>query len=211
MIGASTQRRTQWRTACLIGLTTVAMSGCGGSSRSSTVGSGSSVGKSATTPIHGATGPAGGATGSTGVKTGLTVPTRSQFIVEADRICGNASRQLNPQQARLDATLKTEQSQDTPAHRAALGAALREETGLVRPQLDRLSALTPPPGDRAAIARYIATVAAEADLTDQFATAVEANDGPGVTRLATKLTQGKATATRLAKGYGFKICGTSKA
>lgn len=195
------------RAACLIALSVAALSACGGSSSSSTVASGDSPGSSAATPRTGATGPAAGATGTVSRS---AAPSRAQFIVEADRICGAASTQLDPQQARLNDALKVEQNVDTAAHRAALASALREETGLVRPQLDRLRALKPPAGDGATIAGYIAAVSSEADLTDQFAAAVAANDGAHLTQLASELTQGKATATRLAEGYGFKVCGNSK-
>jgi hypothetical protein len=212
------RQRVPWRAACVVGLTAAAVSGCGssGSGSPSTASTAPSASAGATAPAGttavgtGATGAPVGVTGGTGATGGSAVATKAQFIAMADKVCRAASSQLKTRQTAVNAAAKLEAKHDTAAHRAALAAAVREETALARPQLDQLRALTPPAADRSVVAKYIAAVASNADLIDQFAAAIDANSGRGVSVASAKLAEGKATADGLAQGYGFKVCGNPK-
>jgi hypothetical protein len=172
----------------LMVLVSVFVAGCGGSS---------SPGRStaATTPPGPSTAPASAA------------PTRAAFIAQADRICRTSAGLLNAQQRTIDAALQADQTSDTPANRAALAAALRRDEILVTPQLNRLRVLAPV-ADRVVVGRYLASVASQIQLIEQFAVAVEKQDRPALNVIAQQLTQGKATATSLAQGYGLQVCGS---
>jgi hypothetical protein len=134
--------------------------------------------------------------------------TNAQFVARADAICQSARAKLTPLQATLGRELQAEQASDTAAHRAAVAATFRQSTQVASPLLDRLRTIAPPPSDGAAMAKYLSGVASQITLIDKFADAVLANDAEAVTTLGHEITQGKASVNALARGLGFKICGS---
>jgi hypothetical protein len=135
------------------------------------------------------------------------LPTRAQFIAQADRICRGSAGLLNAQQHAIDVALQNAQTADTPANRAALASALRHDEALVTPQIDRLRVLAPV-ADRVVVDTFLAAVASQVRLIEQFAVAVERQDRPALPLISQQLTQGKATATGLAQAYGLRVCGS---
>jgi hypothetical protein len=131
----------------------------------------------------------GGSTEASGA-----APTKAVFIKEGDEICTNDENELNEEieafakENDIDLT-KEELSSDQEAE-------LFQELVLpnIAKQGEDLAALTPPEGDEETLE----------ELTDTLATEVEeAEDegsGPGSDTLA--------GATKLAKAYGFKSCGS---
>jgi hypothetical protein len=136
-------------------------------------------------------------------------PTKAQFIARADRICRQANALLKQPASNVAAAVNDEERTDTAAHRAAVVTALREESALARPQLDRLRALTPPAPDHAAVGNYLAAVAGQISLTDQLAAAFQSDDTSAIASVAQQIPRNHTTVDSLAQGYGFKVCGHS--
>ncbi len=134
--------------------------------------------------------------------------TKGTFIAQAHAICQAGRIKLTRQQSVVDAVTRAEQSSDTPANRDALAAALDKFVRIASPELDQLRALEPPASDRVVISKYLAGVAPQISLLEQFVTAVRSNDAQAVQMLATQLQQGKALVQGLGQGYGFKVCGS---
>ncbi|HEX3873881.1 MAG TPA: hypothetical protein VHW26_07030 [Solirubrobacteraceae bacterium] len=213
---------------CLAGLTAAAVCGCGGSSSGPSTAATAPIAPGTTAPIaSGTTAPiapapagtsgsalAGGLPGASGA-TGATTPTappspaRARFITQADRVCLTTDNELEVAQAKVDTAVKAEQKKSTTGHRKALAAGMRGETSLAKTELTRLRALRPPAADRAVVAKYLAAVASQVQLVDQFAKAVDDDDAAGVTTTSAKLTLGETTVDDLAGAYGFKVCGST--
>jgi hypothetical protein len=189
--------RASLRAACLAGLSSLAVAGCGGSSSSTSTG--------VATPRSTPTTPTTSSTATSSA--GGTSSARAKFITQADQVCAAAERSLVAPQKKVDAALKAEQSNGTAAHRAALSAAVRETSSVARAELARFRALSPPAVDRQVIAAYLAAVAGQAELVNQLAAAVSANKGSAVTTVGDELAAGKTRVDQLAQAYGFNVCG----
>jgi hypothetical protein len=135
-------------------------------------------------------------------------PTKAQFIAKADAICaaGNGSH-ADAEQKKIDAAVRADQTNDTPAARDAVATGLEAEVAIANPLLDRLRALTPPTADRVVVSRYLAVMASQINLVDQLSTAIAGDDAATVTTVSQQVTDGKANLNGLAQGYGFKVCG----
>jgi hypothetical protein len=160
------------------------MAGCGGSSGTTSSGSSSSA------------------------RTSAPALTKSEFISQADAICGQAKVKGKAEVDAVNAAVKAEQGNDSAANRQALGNALNREIQVAKPVLDQLRALQPPPGDRVVIAKYLGAVASNISLAQQFVTAVESDESQAMQTISQQINQGTSTADGLAQGYGFKVCGS---
>jgi hypothetical protein len=126
--------------------------------------------------------------------------TKAEYIVEADGLCTAEGAALAPILKQYDA-INSINSTDS-AHAAALVTS----ADMVKTSfLSRLRALTPPPADRAALAKVWDTYSTFIQQTQQFAAAVRDDNFD----LADKLAAPPADASyeRLAHAYGFTVCG----
>jgi hypothetical protein len=132
--------------------------------------------------------------GSTEADSGGTAPTKAAFIKEGDEICTDEENELNKEieafaeENNLDLK-KDELSSDQETE-------LFQELVLpnIAKQAEELAALTPPEGDEETIE----------DLTDTLTSEVEEAEDAGGKPAADTL----AGATKMAKAYGFKSCGS---
>jgi hypothetical protein len=192
----------------------VGLGGCGGSSSTPTTAATTTPeatsGTALASGLPGATGTAG-TTGTTGTTTPTVAvsPARARFVIQADGVCLRTDNQLEVEQAKVDLAVKAEQDKSTPAHRKSLASAMHAETSLAKAELTELRALKPPAADRAIVARYLAVVASQVKLVDEFAEAVNANNAAGVTTVSAELTLGEKPLESQAQAYGFKVCGST--
>jgi hypothetical protein len=126
--------------------------------------------------------------------------TKAEYIVEADGLCTAEGTELAPILKQYDA-INSINSTDS-AHAAAL---VTSADTIKTSFLSRLRALTPPPPDRAALAKVWDTYSTFIKQTQQFAAAVRDDNFA----LADKLAASPADASyeRLAHAYGFTVCG----
>jgi hypothetical protein len=132
--------------------------------------------------------------GSTEADSGGAAPTKAAFIKEGDEICTDEENELNKEieafaeENNLDLK-KDELSSDQETE-------LFQELVLpnIAKQAEELAALTPPEGDEETIE----------DLTDTLTSEVEEAEDAGGKPAADTL----AGATKMAKAYGFKSCGS---
>jgi hypothetical protein len=138
----------------------------------------------------------GGTTGggSTESETDGGAPTKTAFIKEADQVCGKAETELTKE---VKAFAKEEgiplAGSEEPSE--AQQTELFQQVILpnIGKQGEDLAALTPPAGDEATIEELTSTL-------EQEVTEAEEEGGLGEEALA--------GATKLARAYGFKICGS---
>ena len=130
--------------------------------------------------------------GSTEADGGGAAPTKAAFIKEADKVCGDAENELTEEVTEFaekhDIPLEKEPSKDQQTE-------LFQEVVLpnIARQGEELAALTPPEGDEGTIEGLTST------LEDEV---VEAEEEGGVGDGAL------AGATKQARAYGFKTCGS---
>jgi hypothetical protein len=200
-VGGITDRRL-WRSALLVGLTCVAVAGCGSSSSSSgSTGTATSAG----TAAGGSTSstPSSGSSGSAGA----TSPAKAKYIAQADQVCNAADTALASPQERVNAALKAEQTKGTAAHRQALASAVRAEAAAAAAEVSQLRKLSPPSGEGTGAGDYVAAVASQVKLIDQLAATVAANNGTALKSVGDQLAAGRTKVDQLAQAYGYKICG----
>jgi hypothetical protein len=144
---------------------------------------GSSSSSSSTTSTDGGSTAAGG-----------EAPTKAVFIKEADAICGEDEDELVKEAEDFAEEKGIEIKKEEPSE--ALQAELFREVVLpnIGRQAEDIAALTPPEGDEETIE----------ELTDTLSSEVaEAEEEDGVPAQDTL-----AGATKQAKAYGFKVCGS---
>jgi hypothetical protein len=141
-------------------------------------------------------GTTGGSTESTGGSTESSggAPTKAAFIKEGDEICTDDENELNKE---IEAFAKEE---GIDLEKGELSSDQETELfqELVLPnigkQAEELGALTPPEGDEETIEELTDTLASEVEEAE------DAGGKPGSDTLA--------GATKMAKAYGFKACGS---
>jgi len=132
--------------------------------------------------------------GSTEADSGGTAPTKAAFIKEGDEICTDDENELNKE---IEAFAK-ENNIDLSKDELSSDQETELFQELVLPNIakqgEELAALTPPEGDEETIE----------DLTDTLESEVEEAEDAGGKPSDDSL----AAATKKAKAYGFKSCGS---
>jgi len=138
---------------------------------------------------------AAGATGATAARS------RAEFIVAADALCKTAHSRQGAVHGR--ANKKTTAAQLVPL--------LRAQAGIAKGLAGSLGKLTPPPGDSAAVGRFVHSVTELSIFSTALANSIHANHAYAARALALKLSSWRQQETLLGQGYGYKICanGTS--
>jgi hypothetical protein len=120
-------------------------------------------------------------------------PTKAAFIKEADKVCGDAENELTEEVTEFakEHNIPIEKSEPNEDQQTELF----QEVVLpnIARQAEELAALTPPEGDEGTIEDLTSTLESEVE---------EAEDEGGVSDTAL------AGATKKARAYGFKICGS---
>jgi len=140
-----------------------------------------------------------GATGATGAT--ATRTSRAQFIAAADVLCKTAHSRQGAVHGR--ANKHTTATQLVPL--------LRAQAGIAKGLAGSLGKLTPPPGDAAAVGRFVQSVTELSIYSTALANSIRANHAFAARALALKLSSWRQRETLLGQGYGYKICanGTS--
>jgi hypothetical protein len=132
--------------------------------------------------------------GSTEADSGAAAPSKAAFIKEGDEICTDDENELNEE---IEGFAK-ENNLDLSKDKLSSDQETELFQELVLPniarQAEELAALTPPEGDEETIE----------DLTDTLTSEVEEAEDAGGKPAADTL----AGATKMAKAYGFKSCGS---
>jgi hypothetical protein len=131
--------------------------------------------------------------GSTESDSGGGAPTKAAFIKEADEVCGDAETELTEEVKEFAKEHHIPISGEKPTEAQQTELFQRVILPNIAQQGEEIAALTPPEGDESTIEELTST------LEDEVGEAEE-EGGLGEEALA--------GATKLAKAYGFKTCGS---
>jgi hypothetical protein len=126
-------------------------------------------------------------------------PTRAQYIARADPICAAAKKRAPTK--RILALIG-----QFPTPTAEIARLLRETVQIVNQVHDQLSALTPPPADKAAIARWIGQATAIGGMLSTAAVQVERGDLVAAATSEGDINVATVDPTTFAKNYGLRDC-----
>jgi hypothetical protein len=135
-------------------------------------------------------------------------PTRAQYVARTDRLCkaSNArTRALNVQLLRAAAGARNDREL-----LRRLAPILQRGYGKVRDTAAAFQASNPPPDDAAAIERIRAAYDKQAEQLRRLAAAARAGDAARFRTLSDEQRKVVTRARRLARGYGFRECGSVK-
>jgi hypothetical protein len=136
------------------------------------------------------------------------VPTKAQYIAQADAICRTLKSQQAPLKARVRALNGS--SQNTPSAIKALAPLVHQSVRFSRAADAKLESLSKPTGERGTIEKLLAGYSEEARHATNFADALE-HEERGAWEAAEKaLAKTLGLDRSLAHGYGFKVCGNSE-
>ncbi len=148
----------------------------------------------------------GGATKATSTTTTPTasgpVPTRAQFIAQADAICQAARASLSTLPTKSLIALG-----DTPKAFAAAAPLFRQIRSVEQAELGRLQGLRLPAGDNTEVTAYLQEGTQAVLLVGQIADAFAKGDKVALVAAEKEGNRRGAVAKGLAQGYGFKVCG----
>jgi hypothetical protein len=162
----------------------VVAAGCGGGGSSSSSSSG-------TTSSH--ANQSGGAT-------------KAAFIKEADAVCTRYQAERQPIADEMQ-SLETVAEPENPANLTKLGKLLSKALGAAEVELESIRELEVPAGDEATIEKLFGTAEKGNRLVAEGAAALEEGDLKRFGELVGEGEAINAQATKLAEGYGLKVCG----
>jgi hypothetical protein len=139
------------------------------------------------------TGSTSGGTTEAESDSGGAAPTKAAFIKEADKVCGDAEAELTEEVTEFAKEHNIPLGNEEPDEAQQTQLFQRVILPNIAKQGEEIAALTPPEGDEATIEDLTST------LEDEVAEAEE-EGGLGEEALA--------GATKKAKAYGFKTCGS---
>jgi ABC-type glycerol-3-phosphate transport system substrate-binding protein len=136
----------------------------------------------------------GGTSSSSSSDSGGEAPTKAVFIKEADKVCGEAEDELvkEVEDFAKENGIPLEKEEPSEAQQGELFRAVVLPN--IGRQAEEIAALTPPEGDEGTIEDLTDT------LSEEVAEAEEESGAPADDTLA--------GATKKAKAYGFKTCGS---
>jgi hypothetical protein len=127
---------------------------------------------------------------------------RADYIRAADRICGDAGK--------IGAAMsQSVQEALTQGNVAGAAQAINQFQPTFRKHLDRLAALPAPQGQEAKAKEVVAALNSTADDVASEARALQNNDQKLLDEVIASLRSKQARAQKLAKAYGFKVCGSA--
>jgi hypothetical protein len=129
--------------------------------------------------------------------------TKAEYIAQADAIC-QQYQALGDKTDQMLSALGTIDS-DEEAEQAA--GIVRQSVVELRPTVQALQRLEPPPRDAQVIGTYLSIVSAQLGENADLADAYEAHDAPESQTIVDRIARDTAKQEGLAQGYGFKVCG----
>jgi hypothetical protein len=158
---------------------------------------------SALVVVAGCGGGGGKSTGGTSEsgRSSTTAPTpaltRAEFLARGDRLCQSYRAQVR--------AIPAPSASATPAETVAY---LRALATVATRLLTQFSALTPPPGDAAAVNQYLSSMKTQIQLTNQVADELSGGNAAAAKAHLQSLQRAAPQVRALAHGYGFKVCGS---
>jgi hypothetical protein len=135
-------------------------------------------------------------------------PTREEYIAEADAFCKEANAEAKGMNERLQEAARSE---STPRKQlAAIVPILEEGYEVQRRSRSEFKQIPHPPADREIVQRMHAAFDAQTDLVGRLLEAAEEGDLARFRTLTREQDRVKVEARGLARGYGFKECGSGK-
>jgi hypothetical protein len=135
-------------------------------------------------------------------------PTRAQFIAGTDRVCATSNRrtrELNQQLARAAAGAR-----DDRDLLRRLAPILQRGYGRVRDNAIAFRTAEPPAADAARIEAIRRLYDRQAEFVSKLAAAARRGDSRAFARLSNEQRQVTSRARRLARAFGFKVCGSTR-
>ncbi len=139
---------------------------------------------------------------------GADTPTRAQFIAGTDRVCATSNRRtrvLNGQLARAAAGAR-----DDRDLLRRLAPILERGYGRVRDNAIAFRTAEPPAADAAEIERIRRLYDRQAEFVRKLAAAARRGDARTFATLSDEQRQVVTRARRLARAFGFKVCGSTR-
>jgi hypothetical protein len=133
------------------------------------------------------------------------IPTRAQFIAQADAIC----RRLRAEQAPLKARVAALQGLSERARSTfkTLASLLRQSIALARAADTRFAAIPRPVGDAATIDKLLAIHSEEVTEATNYANALDSYQRSAWEAAGAALTKAEAFDRGISQGYGMEVCG----
>jgi hypothetical protein len=128
-------------------------------------------------------------------------PSKPQFIVRADAICGSERRQLG-----RAATL----GHPARARESELRRLTRQQASIRQAATMRLESLPQPAGEAAPIARWLTARTVSATFELDTAEAPAGEDSTAANDMRAALARARALVRELSSSYGFRVCGVAE-
>ncbi len=151
--------------------------------------------------ILAACGGSGSSKATSNAATGPPPTTKAEYIARADPICAAAKRRAPTK--RILALIG-----QFPTPTAEISRLLRKTATIVKEVTAQLTAIPPPPPDRAAIARWLNQGAAIGPLLTKAAGQVQRGDLVAAVGSQQDITAATVDPTTFAKDYGLRDCAT---
>ena len=135
-------------------------------------------------------------------------PTKEDYIAEADTLCKESNARAKALNERSVEAVKGRSSGKEQLR--ALAPILREGYALQRNDMEEFEAIEPPADDREVIDRLTTAYGEQTALVGRMLDAAEATDVQRFNALQKEHQRVKTRARGLARGYGFKECGSGK-
>jgi len=135
-------------------------------------------------------------------------PSKSDYIADADKVCKSAQKELRGSTAPLQAALQRGGSPTQLLPRISSGLASAERAA--REQVDKLATIPRPTGPAGSRANeYLDAVRGNLELIAALRRRAAQTDLRGFQRNGQRLTAAGQRTSRLAREYGFLVCGRS--
>jgi hypothetical protein len=125
---------------------------------------------------------------------------KTDYIRAADRICSDAGKIGSAMSQSVQQAL-------TQGNAAGAAQAINQFQPTFRKHLDRLAALPAPKGEEAEVSKVVDALNASADDVATEARALQGDDQKLLDRVIGSLRANQERAGKLARAYGFKVCG----
>ena len=148
----------------------------------------------------------GSSSGTASSQTGGSGGDKATFIEEADVVCTEYQEEVAPIKSELEA-LESVAEPESKANLTKLGGLVNKALVAAEAELDSIRELEIPQADEPTIEKMLATAEEGNGLAVEGATALEAGDPQKFGELVPEGEAINAKATKMAEGYGFKVCG----
>lgn len=138
--------------------------------------------------------------------TGSSEVDKATFIEEADAVCSEYQAEVAPIKGELEALEKVAEP-ESAENEAKLGGLLNEALADAEVELESIRELEVPQGDEATIEKMLGTAEEGNGVAGEGATALEEGDTQRFGELVTEGEAINSRATKMAEGYGLKVCG----